>query len=104
MQPADSVDPQVRYVRSPDFLARDIGGHTVLIPLAGGIGARDEEVFSLNATGAAVWRELDGSASLGQIAVRLAARYGAASADVERDALTLVRELLDRGMVRAVGD
>ena len=88
-----------RYVRSADYLARDIQGQTVLIPLSGGIGVRDEPAYSLNPTGAAVWRALDGGSTLGEVAGALAAGYDGERAAIERDVLALVTQLVARGMV-----
>ena len=69
-----------RIVRpSEDIVAREIEGEIILVPLAAGIGDMEDELFSLNETGRAVWQKLDGRKSLGEIARELASEFEGAS-------------------------
>jgi coenzyme PQQ biosynthesis protein PqqD len=59
----------------------------------------EDELYTLNDTGKAIWKLLDGKRSLAQIASELAEEYNAPVADIERDVTGLVGELERRRMV-----
>jgi len=80
---------------SEDVVAREIDGELIIVPIASGIGDMEDELYTMN------WRRLDGVKSLREIAAGLAAEYVAPAADVERDVLGLVTELVRRKMVVA---
>jgi len=54
---------------------------------------------TLDATGAAYWRALDGRCTVGQIANRLAGRFGYAAEESRRATLIFTRDLLVRGFI-----
>jgi hypothetical protein len=86
---------------SEDVVAREIDGELIIVPIASGIGDMEDELYTLNETGRAIWRRLDGTASLGRIAADLSAEYSAPIADIERDVLGLATELVRRKMLLA---
>jgi hypothetical protein len=86
-------------VVSDDVVCREIEGETIIIPLAGGIGDAEGELFSLNDTGRAVWRKLDGRRTLGQVAAALEAEYEAPLEELRRDVLGFANELVRRGIL-----
>lgn len=90
------------YRPSRDVVAREIEGEIILVPLAAGMGDLEDELYTLNPTGAAVWKLLDGKRTLRAVAAALARKYRAAPATVQRDVLGLVAELARRNMVVAV--
>jgi len=89
--------------RSEDVVSREISGELIIVPLVAGIGDMDEELFTLNETGRAVWRRLDGERTLGEVAAELAAVYEAGEDEVRADVVGLVGELVQRRMVVVVG-
>ena len=82
-----------------DIVAREIEGELIIIPLAAGIGDMEDELYTLNETGKAIWGRLDGTATLGEIAAGMAEEYDAPPAEIERDVLGLLEELLRRKIV-----
>jgi hypothetical protein len=84
---------------SEDVVAREIEGELIIVPLAAGVGDMEDELYTLNETGKAIWSRLDGVRSLRQIAGELAAEYGASASDIERDVSGLVTELARRKML-----
>lgn len=84
---------------SDDIVARDIEDELIIVPLVAGIGDAEDELYTLNPTGQAIWRKMDGTRPLGQIAGELANEYDAPPGDIERDVLGLVSELARRRMV-----
>ena len=84
---------------SEDVVAREIEGELIIVPLAAGIGDMEDELYTMNETGKAVWGKLDGARTLRQIASELAGEFAAPIADIERDVAGLVGELVRRKMV-----
>jgi len=84
------------YRPSDEIVARDVEGELIIVPFGSGVGTSDDEMFSLNESGRAVWARLDGKASLQEIVRDLAAEYGAPAPEIERDVRGLVEELLRR--------
>jgi hypothetical protein len=89
------------YFLSPDVVARDIDGELIIVPLTSGIGDYDDEIFTLNETGCAIWRSLDGKKSLKEVAQSLEMEFVATPEEIETDIVGLVKELAKRKMVVA---
>ena len=87
------------YALSEDIVARVIEGELIIVPLTAGIGDLEDELFTLNETGRAIWERLDGRTPLRAVAAALAAEYDAPPEEIERDVLGLVGELLRRKML-----
>jgi hypothetical protein len=87
------------YVPSDDVVAREIEGELIIVPLVAGIGDLEDELFTLNETGRAIWDLLDGHKKLGEIVAELVADYDAPAGEIERDVLGLVEELVRRSML-----
>lgn len=84
---------------SEDVVAREIEAELIIVPLASGIGDMEDELYTLNETGKAIWLRLDRRQSLRAIATELAAEYAVPASDIEQDVLGLVAELVRRKMV-----
>lgn len=84
---------------SEDIVAREIEGELIIVPLIAGIGDMEDELYTLNGTGKAIWMKLDGFHSLGQIATELAEEYDATTIEIERSVTGLVEELVRRKIV-----
>ncbi len=87
------------YTPSDDVVAREIEGDLIIVPLTAGIGDAEDELYTLNKTGKAIWSRLDGARSLRQIASELADEYAAPPAEIEHDVAGLVSELVRRKML-----
>jgi hypothetical protein len=96
---ASNVSPDGVYAPSEDVVARDIAGELIIVPLASGIGDLEDELFTLNDTGRAIWEKLDGKRTLRQVAAALAEEYEASAEEIETDVVGLVGELFKRGIV-----
>ncbi len=84
------------YVISSDVVARDIEGELIIVPLAAGVGDLEDELYTLNETGRAVWERLDGRRTLAEVVEELAVEYEASAEVLRADVLGLVDELLKR--------
>lgn len=80
------ISPQVRFVVSPEG--------AVLLNLERG------QYQSLNGTGAAIWKEISGGATSGEVVTRLCDRYPALPRErVESDVGAFLSQLAARGLV-----
>jgi len=86
---------------SENVVARTIEGEVVIIPLVAGIGDEEDELYTLNETGQAIWQELDGHRTLREVAVSLAETFEGSPSELEVDVLGFASELTRRGILVA---
>jgi len=86
---------------SQDVVVRQIEGEILIVPLVAGIGDSQDELYTLNETGQAIWEKLDGKRTLKAVAALLAAEFKAPLAAVEADVLGFATELTRRGILVA---
>ena len=84
---------------SPDVVARAIDGEIIIVPLAAGIGDTEDELYTLNVSGQAIWEKLDGARTLREVAGLLAQEFEAPRSRVENDVLGFATELTRRGIL-----
>ena len=96
---AGQVIPDAIYIPSEEVVAREIEGEMIIVPLTAGIGDADDELFTLNDTGKAIWKQLDGQRSLKNIVENLSSEFESQPGEIERDVTGLVEELLKRKML-----
>jgi hypothetical protein len=96
---ARKVSLENTYAISEDVVAREIEGELIIVPLVAGIGDLEDELFTLNDTGRAIWARLDGQRSLQEVVRELSDQYQAGPEEIAADVLGLVGELLRRRMV-----
>ncbi len=87
------------YMPSEDIVARVIEDEVIIIPLVAGIGDADDELYTLNETGKAIWMRLDGQKTLRAVTSELGLEYAASLEEIEKDVMGLIRELAQRKMV-----
>jgi hypothetical protein len=97
------MDPKVeldaKYAPSDDIVAREIEGELIIVPISSGVGDMEAELFTLNETGKAVWKRLDGTNDLRSVIGSLAGEFEAPRGEIEEGVLGLVGELLKRRML-----
>ena len=81
---------------SDDVVAREIDGELLIVPLTAGIGDMEDQLYTLNETGRAIWDRLDGQHTLGQVVSELSAEFDDPEDVLSADVLGLVDELLQR--------
>lgn len=86
------------YIPSEDIVAREVQGEFIIIPITSGIADTEDELFSLNDTGRAVWKRLDGKKTLDNIVKDLSVEFEATD-EIKKDVLGLMDELFKRKMV-----
>ena len=90
------------YAPSEDVVVRLIEGELIIIPLVSGIGDFEDELFTLNETGKAIWDQLDGKKTLREVVKVLSAEYVDPTGGIETDIIGLVEELQRRRMIVGV--
>jgi hypothetical protein len=97
-----NIDINAIYAVSEDVVAREIEGEIIIVPLVAGIGDMEDELYTLNETGQAIWKKLNGKKPLRDIIEELAAEYEAAEDVIQGDVTGLLDELLRRKMIAKV--
>ncbi len=87
------------YEPSEDVVVREIEGEIVIVPLASGIGDIEDELYTLNETGQAIWKRIDGSRPLAEVIRELSADYEDPDGLIADDVVGLLQELLERRMI-----
>ena len=87
------------YAPSENIVAREIQGELIIVPLVSGIGDMEDELYTLNLTGKAVWEKLDEQKCLKDIVKELIEEFDAPQGEIQKDVVGLVQELLKRKMV-----
>ena len=87
------------YVPSDNIVAREIEGELIIVPLVAGIGDMENELYTLNETGKAIWDKLDGRNKLKDVVERLSDEFAGSVGDIEADVLGLTEELMRRKMI-----
>jgi len=93
------VDLNSVFGLSEDVVARDIHGEFIIIPITSGMGESDDDIFSLNEFGRAIWDKLDGKRRLTEVARALSLEFEGTKTEIESDCLGFIKELLKRKMV-----
>jgi len=94
-----SVNLNKVYAKSEDVVAREIQGEFIIIPVTSGIADMEDELFSLNESGKAIWEKLDGKKALKEIVQELTAEFEAPNEQIENDVTGIAGELLKRRML-----
>ncbi|MFH1441774.1 MAG: PqqD family protein, partial [Candidatus Omnitrophota bacterium] len=84
------------FLPSEDVVAREIHGEFIIIPITSGIAESDDDIFSLNKTGRAIWKKMDGEKTLKNIVDILKAEFETSKEKISADCLGLSKELLKR--------
>ena len=92
-----------RYHIESGLVTRDIGGETIVVPVAGHV-CDLEAVYTLNEAGSAIWRLLETKSSLEEIVAAICERYDVTPAEARRDAIELIASLEAAGLVHAVDE
>ena len=87
------------YAQSENVVSRDIEGELLIVPLISGIGDMEDELFTMNETGKAIWERLDGQKKLQEIMLELSAEFDVSVEELEKDVVGFVAELIRRGML-----
>ncbi len=97
----EKIDLEAVYFPSEDVVAREIEGEVIIVPLTSGLADMEDDLYTLNETGKAIWRLLDGRNKTKDIVESLSKEYGAGAGDIQEDVVGLLSELLRRKIIAA---
>lgn len=87
------------FTHSEDIVAREIDGEFIIVPISAGTSDLEDELFSLNETGQAIYNLVDGTKTIAQVIEIMVSEYEAAPGEIEQDVVQLVDELVRRKIV-----
>ncbi len=96
------IDKNLKYRLTENVVSREIEGEIIIVPLTAGIGDAEDDLFSLNETGKAVWGYLDGTHSVQEIIDLLEKKYDSEASGITDDVTGFLNELLSRQIIEAV--
>ena len=98
---ATKVDLNTVYAPSEDVVYREIEGESIIVPITAGVGNLEDALFTLNETGKAIWKQLDGKRTLADVVAALRLEFEATEEEIAADIRGFVGELLSRSIVMA---
>ena len=81
-----------RYRRDENFVFRQIDSETILVPIKDNVGDMGS-IYNLNATGAFIWQQLDGSQPLRAIADAVAQEFDVSVEQAQSDLQDFIDQL-----------
>jgi hypothetical protein len=93
------IGPDDVFSPSQDVVARKIEDEMIIIPLTAGIGDLEDDLYTLNETGQAVWEKLDGVRIVDAIVRELSAEYGVPADVIQKDVVGILLELAWRRII-----
>lgn len=86
-------------IPSEDVVVRLIEDDLIIVPLVSGIGDADDELYTLNETGKAIWHKLDGQRSLAIVTNELAGEFSSSGDEIKADVLGFAAEMVKLGIL-----
>lgn len=86
------------YVPTSGVVAREIEGELILIPIMADVADMEEDIFTLNTTGRAIWEKLDGQNTLGLVVDQLLSEYNGSREELTSDVIGFMDALLSRNI------
>jgi len=93
------IDTEKCYCVSENVIAKEIEGELVIVPMIADVGNLDAEMYSLNSTGIAVWKQLNGEKDLEHVITALSEEFGTTYDQIKDDVVEIVEQLLNKGLV-----
>lgn len=92
----NGLDLEGVYAQSDEIVCREIEGELIIVPLTSGIGDLEDDLYTLNETGRAIWDSLDGKRKVKDVVNKLSEEFNASHDEIEKGVIGLMKELLKR--------
>lgn len=86
------------YAKKNDFVTRDIGGETIIVPIRDHVGDLDS-IYSLNEVGTLIWQLIDGQKTVNRIVDEICMAFDVSPEEARKDTLEFVRSLEEAGLI-----
>jgi hypothetical protein len=87
------------FTKGDDFVARDIAGESIIVPIRNGVGDLNA-IYTLNEVGTRIWQLLDGGRSAGDIINTVTAEYEVPENQASEEVLEYLGSLQEAGLLR----
>ena len=87
------------FTKGHEFVTRCIAGETIIVPIRKSVGELDA-IYTLNEIGGAIWRLIDGTRTVDQIADVICDEYDVSPEEAAKDVLDLLVSLEAQGLIR----
>ena len=101
MVTASNMKNTIRYIRNENFVERQLGDETVLVPI-NQLGVDVQSIYTLNDTAAAVWKKLKIVHGEEDLIAALEVEYDADSGVIRQDVQTLLEEFIKGEFINVV--
>lgn len=88
------------FVKKGEFVAREIAGETIIVPIRGQVGDL-EAIYNLNAAGSLIWELIDGQTAAGRIVDAVCAEFEVTPEKAREDTLELLGGLEAAGLIES---
>jgi len=89
---------QQRLIRDPSFVARNIAGEYLLVPIRQPAG-EEPSIFALNEVSGFVWEQIDGERQVHQIRDAVVQEFDVSPDDAEADLVDFLQQLAEVGAI-----
>ncbi len=86
------------YTKKGGFVARDIAGETIIVPIRNNVGDLDS-IYTLNEIGTVIWQLIDGKISVGEIIEEICKAYDVTPEEAKKDTLGFLHSLKEAGLL-----
>ncbi|MBI9089254.1 MAG: PqqD family protein [Desulfobacterium sp.] len=93
------IDTKRCYCVSGNVIAKEIEGELVIVPMIADVGNLDAEMYSLNSTGLAVWKQLDGKNDLEHVITALSEEFATPYDQIKDDVVEVLEQLLKKELI-----
>ncbi|MCI5122069.1 MAG: PqqD family protein [Candidatus Electrothrix sp. AUS4] len=93
-----NIQPSAVFRHADNIVTRKVMDETLLVPISGEMASMDN-LYTLNDTGAFIWKSLDGQHTLFDIGQDMAQQYDAPLAVIEEDIAEISLGLAEAGLI-----
>lgn len=93
------ITPKTIYTPSEKVVPRVIKDKLIIVPIEDGVANFNDAMFSFNETGTRIWECIEKKQSVEEICSILGHEYNADMDTIEKGVVTLVRTLLQKGII-----
>ena len=95
-----AVAKEAVFTKQTELVEREIEGELLIIPIMAGVGDADANLYSFNNQGADIWKLIDGTRTIEDIANCLCADYDVTFEQALTETATFMESLLEKKLIR----
>lgn len=95
-----AIAENVVFTKQTELVEREIEGELLLIPIMAGVGDADANLYSFNDQGADIWKLIDGTRTLGEIADGLCTMYEVTREQALAETAVFLESLLAKKLIQ----